>query len=148
MSVAAGALYYTAYTYRGNFAPWQKWAEVIDRTASNPTIVSLNDFDATPVGAYLDRPVFSAAAGRKIRFVRNDLAAVRARGQSPGRLARRAARFIARTPGDVVVISRGEALDRALAREAPGGQRIIGNVFFYPAAARAQVRCRHCPYVV
>ena len=55
--------------------PFNSVSETADRIrALGPGVrlISVSDFFGTSVAAYLDRPVYSAATGRPIRFVRYD----------------------------------------------------------------------------
>ncbi|MFA5882643.1 MAG: hypothetical protein WDA60_02210 [Acidimicrobiia bacterium] len=136
LNVVAGVAHYTHFTFDRRFRPSQHRASVIERATDDPAILSLVDGTATNIGAYLDRPAYSVRLGREIRFVRYDEEAYRGEQLAPNRVAKRAAKLIAESHRDVVVIAGPRRLDDALARYSPGGRKLTDGVYLYAAKSR------------
>ena len=68
-------------------------------------MLSVSDLAATPVGAYLDRPVESVGLGRRVWFVRYDPAGLRAKTEPVDALVAGVRRTVGCTRHPVVVIS-------------------------------------------
>ncbi len=60
-----------------DFSPDRALAQAVVRERLQRDIVSADDYDATAVGAYLDRRVYSIVQGKPIRFVINDVRELR-----------------------------------------------------------------------
>jgi hypothetical protein len=78
VGAVAGVATVVTYWSR-DFDDVQRTAEVIERQYPGAELVSVSELSSTPVGAYLDRPVYSAMLRRPVWFVRYDSAALRAK---------------------------------------------------------------------
>ena len=104
VSVLAGMVTVGHY-WTHDFSRVRATAEAIERRYPDARVLSVSDLSATPVGAYLDRPVESVGLGRPVWFVRYDPAGLRAKTEPIADLARRVREDVGCTRAPVVVIS-------------------------------------------
>jgi hypothetical protein len=128
VTATAGVLTVGVYLNR-DFGDVQSTADVIARRAPGARLISVADLASTPVGAYLDTPVYSAALRRPIRFVRYDLPALWAKFATAEQLDAdvRLAVGCARRP--VVVIGDHR---RAAVLASLGGRRLASSAVLLP----------------
>lgn len=87
------------------FNPAEHTAARIRTLGPDIRLISLSDLYGTTVGAYLDRPVFSAATGRPIRFVRYDERTLFFTHSPAAAILRNARTFVDAAPHGAVVIA-------------------------------------------
>lgn len=104
VSVLAGVLMVVHY-WSDDFNRVRSTAAAIERSYPDARVLSVSDLAATPVGAYLDRPVESVGLGRPVWFVRYDPAGLRAKTAPVAELVARVRADVGCVRTPVVVIS-------------------------------------------